>query len=111
MTLTQAVVYYVVALAVLLCGLGLSLRRLKMSGQKLPSLAAIKIIWRGRFVNNLHSLSNREFWLKVLLTTFISVSAGVSIAIFMVPYGSGWMVIGLVASLLLLAVLLPYLLA
>lgn len=110
MTLTQAVVSYAIVFVVLLIGLGISLWRYKTSWPKLPHLPAIKVNWRERFGKDLHHLANGEFWLKVLLSTFIALCAGVSLATFMMPYGSAWMVIGLIASLLLLAVLLPYLL-
>ena len=111
MTMTQAVVSYAIVLVVLLLGLGLCLWRLKITWPKLPRLAWLKVNWRGRLGNDIRHLANGEFWLKVLLTTFIALCVGVSVAIFMIPYGSGWMVIGLLASLLLLAVMLPYLLA
>ena len=110
MTLTQAVVSYAIVFIVLLFGLGIALWRFKISWPKLPRLPAIKFNWRERVENDLPHLADGEFWLKVLLSTFIALCAGVSLATFMVPYGSAWMVIGLIASLLLLAVLLPYLL-
>lgn len=111
MTLTQAVVSYAIVFIALLIGLGFSLWRYKTSWPKLPRLPVIKVNWRERFGKELHHFADGDFWLKVLLSTFIALCAGVSVATFMIPYGSWWMVIGLIAALLLLAVLLPYLLA
>jgi len=109
MTMTQAVVWYAIVFIVLLLGLGLSLWRHRISWPKLPRLALAN--WRAKFDREKQNLANGEFWLKVLLATFIALCAGVSLATFMIPYGSGWVVIGLFAFLLLLAILLPYLLA
>jgi hypothetical protein len=107
MSMTQAIVLYALAFMVLLFGLGLSLWGARVSWPKLSSLAN----WRKRFDQEKQNFANGEFWLKVLLATFIALCGGVSLAVFIFPYGSGWVVIGLLASLLLLAVLLPYLLA
>lgn len=109
--MAKLVISYAVVFVVLLLGLGFSFWRLKRSRVKLPSMAALKISYREELRNEWHDLAHPDFWLKVLRATFIALSAGVSVAIFMIPYGSGWMVIGLLVSLLLLAVLLLYLLA
>ncbi len=116
MTMTQAIVSYAIVFMVLLFGLGLSLWRYKISWPKLPRLALVNrrarfAGWRKAFENEKRNLANGEFWLKVLLATFIALCGGVGLATFMLPYGGGWVVVGLLASLLLLAVLLPYLLA
>lgn len=108
MTITQAIVLYAIVFIVLLFGLGLSLWRHRISWPKLPPLAFAN--WRTTFHKEKQNFANGEFWLKVLLATFIALCGGVSLATFMIPYGSGWVVIGLFASLLLLAVLLLYLL-
>jgi hypothetical protein len=54
---------------------------------------------------------NGEFWLKIVVTLTIASSAGVIIAIFVLPYGAVWAVGALAAVLLGLAVSLPKLLA
>jgi hypothetical protein len=60
-----------------------------------------------QFLNEL----NGEFWLKTAITLTIASSAGVIIAIFVLPYGAVWAVGALAAVLLTLAVFLPKLLA
>lgn len=117
MTLTQAVVSYAIMFFVLLIGMGIALWRYKVSLPKLSHMPAIKFDWRGRlngwrkvFDGERQTLANGEFWLQILLSTFIALCAGVSFATFMIPYGTGWMAIGLFGSLVLLAALLQYLL-
>lgn len=118
MTLTQAVVSYAVVFFVLLIGLGIALWRYKVSWPKLPRLQVNHVDWRVMFggwhkvfEDEKQTLANGEFWLKVILSTFIALCVGVSLATFMISYGTGWMAIGLFGSLVLLAALLQYLLA
>jgi hypothetical protein len=116
MTMTQAVVSYAVVFIVLLFGLGLSLRRHKISWPKFPRLALAKRGamfdgWRKTFDNEKRNFLNGEFWLKFLLAAFIALCGGVSLVVFLLPYGSGWVVIALLAFFFLLATLIPYLLA
>jgi hypothetical protein len=118
MTLTQAVVSYVIVFFVLLIGMGIALWRYKVSRPKLPRLKVINVHWLGKFQgwckvfdNEKQNLANGEFWLKVLLSTFIALCSGVSLVTIIFPYETGWMMIGLFGSLILLAALLQYLLA
>lgn len=111
MTLTQAIVAYAILFVGLLLGLVLAIGWQKCLRPKGFNLISFNARGRGRFANQMRQLADGEFWLKVFLTTFITLCGGVSIAIFMTPYGGGWLVIGLLALLLILAVILPYLLA
>jgi hypothetical protein len=116
MTMTQAVVSYAIVFVVLLFGLGLSLWQHGISWPKFPRLALAKRGamfdgWRKTFDNEKQNFVNGEFWLKVLLAAFIALCGGVSLVAFLLPYGSGWVVIGLLTALFLLATLIPYLLA
>jgi hypothetical protein len=52
-----------------------------------------------------------EFWVKVLVATFIAVCIGVALATLILPPGGGWALAAFAASLLLLVLLLQYLLA
>ena len=52
-----------------------------------------------------------EFWLKMFIAVTITASAGVIIAIFVLPYGAAWALAALAAALLGLVVSLPKLLA
>ena len=52
-----------------------------------------------------------EFWLKMFIAATIASSAGVIIAIFVLPHGTAWAVGALIAVLLALVFSLPKLLA
>lgn len=118
MTLTQAVVSYAIVFFVLLIGLVVALWRYKVSWPRFSRLPTVKSDWsrrfggwRGLFNDEKQNLASGEFWLKVILATFITLCSGVSLVTIIFPYETGWMVIGLFGSLVLLAALLQYLLA
>ncbi len=101
MSMTQAVVIYVILFSALL----FALWRVKPDWQT---------IWRYVDWNQIvvrKEFGDSEFWLKVLLAAFIALCSGISLITFVLPYGGGWVLIGLFASLLVLALFLPYLLA
>jgi hypothetical protein len=101
MSMTQAVVIYVILFSALLFGLW----RAKPDWKKIWCCVDWnQIVGRKEF-------GNREFWLKVLLAAFIALCSGISLITFVLPYGGSWVLIGLFTSLLVLALFLPYLLA
>jgi hypothetical protein len=101
MSMTQAVVIYVILFSALLFGLW----RAKPDWQKIWCCVDWnQILGRKDF-------GDSEFWIKVLLAAFIALCIGIAVLTFVVPYGGVWVLIGLFASLLMLALFLPYLLA
>jgi hypothetical protein len=56
-------------------------------------------------------IADGEFWLKISLAAFIAVFSSIALVTFILPYGAGWILLGLSVSLLVLALFLRYLLA
>jgi hypothetical protein len=107
MSMSQAAIVYGAVFLALLLGLWAHLGSVKFDWQKMSShFNARKIAAATRSIS-----TDREFWLKVCLATFIALSSGVALVTFLLPYGAGWVLVALSLSLLVLAVLLPYLLA
>jgi hypothetical protein len=101
MSMTQALVIYVILFSALL----FALWRAKPDWQKVWSYVDwSRIVGRKEF-------GDSEFWLKVLLAAFIALCGGIALITFVLPYGGAWVLIGLFVSLLVLALFLPYLLA
>ena len=101
MSMTQAVVIYVILFSALLFGLW----RAKPDWQKIWCCVDWnRIVGRKEFADS-------KFWLKVSLAGFIALCTGIALLTFISPYGSGWIMIGLFVSLISLALFLPYLLA
>ena len=83
----------------MLFGLGLSFGGLSFPGRGFPvclgSRRATFDGWRKAFENERQKLANSEFWLNVILATFIALCARVGLTTFMLSYGSALGVIRL----------------
>jgi hypothetical protein len=107
MSMTQAVVIYIIMFFVLLLALVVCIWRAKPNWQKIWCY----VDWREIVARKDKSAEDGEFWFKISLAAFIALSSGLALVTFVLPYGVGWVLTGLFASLLVLAIVLPYLLA
>jgi hypothetical protein len=107
MSITQVVVLYGIVFFVLLLALLISLCWGKVNWQNCLRY----FDWRKIVVAKQQIAVGGQFWLKILLAAFIALCSGVALITLILPYGSGWVLVALSATLLVLALLLPYLLA
>jgi hypothetical protein len=107
MSMTQVVVVYGIVLVALLLALLAYLGRKKVDRRKIVSHFNWQRIASGKKL----IVADGEFWLKVSVAGFIALCSGVALLTFILPYGGGWVLVGLCISLLVLALLLPYLFA
>ena len=106
MTLGELVFWYATVLVVLLLALAVLVVRRKAGGKPVFTQAD----WRFLFGSSKEKVLTGEFWLKVFLATFIALSLGVIIAVFVLPYGNAPAVVGLFVTVVALVVLVPKLL-
>ncbi len=105
MSIGELVLWYASIFSVLLGLFIVVLRRRKAAG---------KIIFPQFDWSSIpHSLKELrgDFWLKILISVTLAFSAGVIIAVFVLPYGTAWALGALLAALLALVFYLPKLLA
>jgi hypothetical protein len=107
MSMAQALAIYVFMFSVLLLALVVTIWRTKPNWQKIWCY----VDWRTIFTRKDQTSEDGEFWLKISLAAFIALSNGLVLVTFVLPYGIGWVLIGLLVSLVVLALLFPYLLA
>ncbi len=101
MSIGELVFWYASLFCVFLTLFLVVLRRRKAAGKIVfpqPDLGSI--------LQSLKELQG-EFWLKIFITLTIALSAGVIIAIFVLPYGTAWALGALLLALLMLVFCLP----
>ncbi|MGH7827665.1 MAG: hypothetical protein ACREQ7_21125 [Candidatus Binatia bacterium] len=106
MSLGELVFWYLMIVLVLLLAFVVLLLRRKAGGKP----AFTQTDWRFLFGSPKEKVLTGEFWLKIFLATFIALSMGVIIAVFVLPYGSALAVGALVVTVVALVVLVPALL-
>jgi hypothetical protein len=105
MSIGELVFRYAIIFLVLLTLFILVVRRRKAAGK----IVFPQLHWSHAF--QLLNELDGAFWLKIAITLTIASSAGVIIAVFVLPYGTAWALGALTAVLFGLAVSLPKLLA
>jgi len=101
MSIGELVFWYASLFCVFLTLFLVVLRRRKAAGK----IVFPQPDW-GSILQSLKELQG-EFWLKIFITLIIALSAGVIIAIFVLPYGTAWALGALLLALLALAFCLP----
>lgn len=107
MTIGELVFWYACIFCVLLLALVVLLLRKRAVRKEFSSVPD----WRAIFAGFKEKAPRPEFWLKTFLAAFIALAAGVSIVIFILPYGSALALGALLVIGAALAVCMPRLLA
>ena len=106
MTLGQVAFWYSTIVFILLLAFVLLLLRRKTDGKP----AFTQADWRFLFGSSKEKVLSGNFWLRLFLATFIALSLGVIIAVFVLPYGRAVAVATLLLTLAGLVVFVPKLL-
>ena len=106
MTLGEVALWYSTTIFVLLLAFVLLLLRRKTDGKSAFTPAG----WRFLFGSPKEKVLTGDLWLRLFLATFIALSLGVIIAVFVVPYGSAVAATALLVTLVALVLFAPKLL-